>query len=128
MLSDSNILFSELADVLRKLDISHLSTDEMLQLANSSEECWAGLCHNLHFLAKTLVSLADNKVSEFSLESLCQLGHGLSATALPFELSMEALITSISLLRTWAHSLKLYSLPQGNILTLIKIGSKSGSD
>lgn len=82
MLSDSNILFPELANVLRKLDISYLSTDDMLQLANSSEECWAGLCHNLHFLAKTLVSLADNKVSEFSLESLCQLGHGLSATAI----------------------------------------------
>ncbi|HGJ5873569.1 hypothetical protein [Arsenophonus apicola] len=82
MLSDSNILFSELANVLRKLDISHLSTDDILQLANSSKECCAGLCHNLHFLAKTLLSLADNKVSKFSMASLCQLGHGLSAIAI----------------------------------------------
>ncbi|ELY9432779.1 hypothetical protein SPD65_003285 [Salmonella enterica] len=82
MLPETNLLSSELADAIRKLDISHLNADDTLQLANSSEECCAGLCHGLHFLGKTFVSFADSNVLEFSPESLCQLGHGLSATAL----------------------------------------------
>ncbi|EPQ6961141.1 hypothetical protein ACUVY4_003188 [Escherichia coli] len=82
MVPETNLLSSELADVIRKLDISNLNADDTLQLANSSEECCAGLCHCLHFLGKTFVSFADSNVLEFSPESLCQLGHGLLASAL----------------------------------------------
>ncbi|EIW2916270.1 hypothetical protein MB866_003858 [Salmonella enterica] len=82
MLPETNLLSSELADAIHKLDLSHLNADDTLQLANSSEECCVGLCHGLHFLGKTFVSFADSNVLEFSPESLCQLGHGLSATAL----------------------------------------------
>lgn len=81
MLPETNFLSSELADVIRKLDISTLNADDTLQLASSSEECCAGLCHGLYFLGKTFVSFADSKVLQFSPESLCQLGHGLSTTA-----------------------------------------------
>ncbi|GKX55917.1 hypothetical protein SOASR030_20290 [Leminorella grimontii] len=82
MLPEANLLSSELADVIRKLDLSHLSAEDVLQLADSSEECCAGLCHGLSFLGNALVSFADKNVLEFSAQSLCQLGHGLSASAM----------------------------------------------
>lgn len=70
MLPETNLLSSELADVIRKLDISHLNADDTLPLANSSKGFCAGLCHGLHFLGKTFVSFADSNVLEFSPESL----------------------------------------------------------
>ena len=82
MLPETNLLFSELADAIGKLDISHLSAEDTLRLANSSEECCIGLCHGLSFLGKTFVTFADKNVLDFSAESLCQLGHGLSASAM----------------------------------------------
>ncbi|NUL35993.1 hypothetical protein [Kosakonia sacchari] len=89
MLPDTDILSSELRDIFRKLDTSNLSEEEMLQLANGCEDHIAGLCHGLHFLGKTFVSFADSDVLEFSRESLCQLGHGLKATATLLPALME---------------------------------------
>ncbi|QLH63406.1 hypothetical protein [Serratia symbiotica] len=77
MLPEANMLSSELADVFCKLDL-----DDALQLANSSEDCYFGLCHGFHFLGKTFVSLTDSDQLEFSAETLCQLGHFLTASAI----------------------------------------------
>lgn len=81
MLPEANILSSELGDAFCKIDLSRLTPEEMLALADISEECFAGLCHSLHFTGKAIASLADNNELEFSAESLYQLGHGLKATA-----------------------------------------------
>lgn len=81
MLPEANILSSELGDTFCKIDLSRLTIEEVLALADISEECFAGLCHSLHFTAKAMASLADNNELEFSAESLYQLGHGLKATA-----------------------------------------------
>ncbi|HEN3478930.1 TPA: hypothetical protein U5D84_000542 [Yersinia enterocolitica] len=78
MLPDINRLDSTLTEVIGKLDISHLSADDTLELANSSEECYAGLLHGLNFIGDTFVTFADNEVLDFSAESLCQLGHCLA--------------------------------------------------
>jgi len=94
MLPDTQILSSELKDIFCRLDISHLSPEETTMLADSCENNIAGLCHGLHFLSKTFVTFADKEACAFSPESLCQLGHGLSATAtlLPalYELQLTA--------------------------------------
>lgn len=81
MLPEANILSSELGDAFCKIDLSRLTIEEMLALADISEECFAGLCHGLHFTGKAMASLADNNELEFSAESLYQLAHGLKATA-----------------------------------------------
>lgn len=81
MLPEASILSSELSDAFCKIDLSHLTTEEMLTLANVSEECFAGLCHSLHFTGKAMASLANSNELEFSAESLYQLAHGLKATA-----------------------------------------------
>lgn len=94
MLPDTHILSSELKDIFCRLGISHFSPEETYQLAESCENSIAGLCHGLHFLGKTFITFAENATLEFSPESLCQLGHGLSATAtlLPalYELQLTA--------------------------------------
>jgi hypothetical protein len=94
MLPDTNTLSSELKDIFCRLDISHLNSQETLQLAEKCENSIAGLCHGLHFLGKTFITFAENDELEFSPESLCQLGHGLRATAtvLPalYELQLTA--------------------------------------
>jgi len=82
MLPDTNILYSDLADVIRKLDISTLTDDDTYMLDHSSEDCFFGLCHGLHFQGKAFVSLADSNQLQFSPETLCQLGHSLMTTAL----------------------------------------------
>ena len=81
MLPDTNILSSELKDIFCRLDISHFNSHETYQLAENCENSIAGLCHGLHFLGKTFITFAENAALEFSPESLCQLGHGLRATA-----------------------------------------------
>lgn len=81
MLPDTNILSSELKDIFCRLDISHFGPEETMELAENCENCLVGLCHGLHFLGKTFITFAENDAVEFSPESLCQLGHGLSATA-----------------------------------------------
>jgi hypothetical protein len=81
MLPDTNILSSELKDIFCRLDISHFNSQETYQLAENCENSIAGLCHGLHFLGKTFITFAENATLEFSPESLCQLGHGLRATA-----------------------------------------------
>jgi len=89
MLPDTSLFSSQFRDIFRKLDTSHLSEDEMLQLAHGCEEHIAGLCHGLHFLGKTFVTFADSDALEFSHESLCQLGHGLKSAAILLPALME---------------------------------------
>ncbi|HDL8469703.1 TPA: hypothetical protein PXR37_001648 [Yersinia enterocolitica] len=79
MLPDINRLYPTLTELFGKLDMSHLSADDTLELANSSEECYAGLLHGLNFIGDTFVTFADNEVLDFSAESLCQLGHCLAS-------------------------------------------------
>ncbi|HII2981743.1 TPA: hypothetical protein ACY2HE_003075 [Yersinia enterocolitica] len=79
MLPDINRLYPTLTEVVGKLDMSRLSADDTLELANSSEECYAGLLHGLNFIGDTFVTFADNDVLDFSAESLCQLGHCLAS-------------------------------------------------
>lgn len=81
MQSETPLLYPEPGDIFGKIDLSCLTLEEMLALADSSEECVDGLCHGLHFLGKALESFADKDELEFSAESLCQLGQGLKATA-----------------------------------------------
>ncbi|HDL7822971.1 TPA: hypothetical protein PXP39_000779 [Yersinia enterocolitica] len=82
MLPDINRLDSTLTEVIGKLDLSYLSADDTLELANSSEECYAGLLHGLNFIGDTFVTFADNEVLDFSAESLCQLGHCLASISI----------------------------------------------
>lgn len=84
MLPDTNILSSELRDLFLKLDASHLSEEEAMELSFCCEESIAGLCNGLQFLGKTFISFAENDTLQFSPESLCQIGHSIrTAASLP---------------------------------------------
>ncbi|MGT3203581.1 hypothetical protein ACVST5_00485 [Yersinia enterocolitica] len=96
MLPDTNRLYPTLTEVFGKLDMSHLSADDTLELANSSEECYAGLLHGLNFIGDTFVTFADNDVLDFSTESLCQLGHCLA--------SISILVPALTQLQTSASA------------------------
>lgn len=80
-LSNTDILFNEMAEVMGAFDIQALDEDSSLRLANCCEENIAGLCCGLAFMGKTLNSFAANNIVTFSPESLCQAGHFLTAVS-----------------------------------------------
>lgn len=87
----------ELSDIAKNFDLSRFSNDEAFQLACLCEEANSGLCHNLHFLGKLLLSYAHKDSLLFSQESLCQLGHSLNTTS--------QLLSFLTQLQTKADSL-----------------------
>ncbi len=81
-LPDRDGLYSAMSNALAHLDFSRMDADELSFATEYCAETCAGLCHCLHFMGDSLVTFADNNVNEFTPESLCQLGHGLTAISL----------------------------------------------
>lgn len=75
-------LYSAMSAALAHLDFSGLNKDELSLTACYCAETRAGLCHCLNFIGEALVTFAENESSESTPESLCQLGHGLTAISL----------------------------------------------
>ncbi|EOF4707064.1 MAG: hypothetical protein P0Y63_26075 [Klebsiella huaxiensis] len=75
---EANLLHFPLVDAIHHLDFSPLTPEENLALSFGCEECLAGLCHTLHFLGDSLVTMANEDPVPFSAESVCQLGHSLA--------------------------------------------------
>lgn len=71
MLFDINRFYFILIEVIGKLDILYLSVDDILELVNSSEECYVGLLYGLNFIGDIFVIFVDNDVLDFLVESLC---------------------------------------------------------
>ncbi|MCW7761478.1 hypothetical protein [Photorhabdus luminescens] len=78
-ISDVNILWSGMSDAIASLDLSCVSDTVLCQLIESSKENTMGICHGVTFLGDSMLSFASNNIHEFTPESLCQLGHSLSA-------------------------------------------------
>lgn len=78
-LADTDVLYFDMANIVAAVNLDNFSTEENLQLASHCEESIAGLCHALSFIGKSFITFADNNVVEFSQESLCQAGHGITA-------------------------------------------------
>ncbi|WP_203448934.1 hypothetical protein [Photorhabdus khanii] len=78
-ISDVNILWSGMSDAIASLDLSCVSDTVLCQLIESSKENAMGICHGVTFLGDSMLSFAGNGIHEFTPESLCQLGHSLSA-------------------------------------------------
>lgn len=78
---NTDVFSLELSDIAKNFDLSRFSNDEAFQLACLCEEANNGLCHNLHFLGKLLLSYAQKDNLLFSQESLSQLGHSLNTTS-----------------------------------------------
>ena len=78
-LPNAEILYSDLANALEKVDVSTMTQEDRLHLAHCCQEAQAGLCHCLSFIGDTLISFAQSDVHEFTPESLCQLGHGITS-------------------------------------------------
>lgn len=81
-LPDRECLYSAMSAALAPLDFSMMSDDERSMVEYYCAETRAGLCHCLHFIGDSLITFADNDVYESTPESLCQLGHGLTAISL----------------------------------------------
>lgn len=96
-LPECDSLYSAMSAVLVHLDFSAMDNDELLLAVCYCAETRAGLCHCLNFIGDALVSLADNATNEPAPESLCQLGHGLTAISL--------LIPVLTDIQKHAHSL-----------------------
>ncbi|MBW5814203.1 MULTISPECIES: hypothetical protein [Yersinia] len=77
MLIDSDILDTNMAEIIAKLGFSDMNTDDCLQLADHCCEANAGLCQCLNYLGDSLVTFADHNILEFTSTSLGQLGHSL---------------------------------------------------
>ena len=90
-------LYSAMSAALIHLDFSAMDNDELLLAACYCAETRAGLCHCLNFIGEALVTFAENESNESTPESLCQLGHGLSAISL--------LIPVLTDIQKRAHSL-----------------------
>lgn len=81
-LPDCASLYSAMSAALAHLDFSNIDESERSQVAEYCAETRAGLCHCLNFIGDALITFADNDVCESTPESLCQLGHGLTAISL----------------------------------------------
>lgn len=64
---------------LLRLDLSALSGEMAIQLADDCTDCHTGLCQGVEFMGKMFAELAASNMREFSTESLCQLGNSLQA-------------------------------------------------
>lgn len=77
-LADTDVLYSDMAKSISAINLDSLTSEEALELASHCEESIAGLCHTLRFIGKSFITFADNNVVEFSQETLCQAGHGIT--------------------------------------------------
>ncbi|WP_349305403.1 hypothetical protein [Serratia plymuthica] len=96
-LPDCANLYSAMNAALAHLDFSNIDESERSQVAEYCAETRAGLCHCLNFIGDALITFADNDVCESTPESLCQLGHGLTAISL--------LIPTLTDMQRRAHAL-----------------------
>ncbi|BES86348.1 hypothetical protein PEC302107_32650 [Pectobacterium araliae] len=96
-LPDYENRYSAMSAALARLDFSHMDNDELSLVTEYCAETQAGLCHCLNFIGDALITFADNDVCESTPESLCQLGHGLTAISL--------LIPALTDMQKRAHSL-----------------------
>lgn len=81
-LAECDSLYSAMSAALAHLDFSIMDNDELSLAAYYCAETRAGLCHCLNFIGDALITFAENEVYESTPESLCQLGHGLTAICL----------------------------------------------
>lgn len=94
MLIDSDILDTNMAEAMAKLDFSDMNTDDCLQLADHCSEANAGLCQCLNYLGDSLLTFADHNILEFTSTSLSQLGNSLItiSSLIPALTQLEQLI------------------------------------